>query len=187
MLASKYDLSITIDKNNTIIAISEEWGSIALDAGVAHMAPREAFIGKNIESYLGGDVTQMYYDALFKLVRLRREKIEREYRCDSFTHERHMLMRLIPLEDGAIEMQHKRLHEKAFAHSVTIESDSQNLQSTYEYIKRCSVCNALLFPHEAEWMAPESLSQEKALHLKVIYTVCPLCKNKNWFPSKSTS
>lgn len=182
-----YDLSITIDKNNVIEAISDGWSRVAKNAGALTLLPKENFIGRSIESFLGSDVTQMYYSALFKLVRLRQRVTEREYRCDSFTHQRTMLMRLIPKENGSIEMQHFTLRESPFKHEVIIKNAPSKEQQTLEYVKRCSICNKLHYPHQTQWMTPEDLSQEHRVDVRVIYTVCPECKNKNWFPSKSTS
>ena len=181
-----FEISITIDNKNRISEISDGWSAAALSANATALMHKEEFVGKSIELFLGGDNTQMYYDALFKLVRLKGEVMERKYRCDSFTHERHMLLRLIPKENSSIEMQHFTLSERPFSHEVVITSAPKN-ELAFEYIKRCSICNSLLFPDASEWMPPEELSLKSALHLRVIHTVCPTCKNKNWFPSKSTS
>jgi hypothetical protein len=181
-------VKIIVDKKNKIIALGGEWDNAAKEGGASESLTKERVIGQNIESYFSGDVTQMYYDAIFKLCRLKNETIEREYRCDSPTHKRYMVMRLIPLGDGSIEMQHETLEETPFEHEIVIQDKTPQVQNGFtSYTKRCSVCNQLQYPNGKKWVSPEELCKEESLHIKVIYTVCSLCKNKTWFPIKSTS
>jgi hypothetical protein len=173
-------ITLTIDKNNIVTEIGGEWDEAAKAGHAQEALSKDKVIGKEIEHYLGSDTTQMYYDAIFKLCRLKNETIVRDYRCDSPTHERYMRMTIIPLKNNAIEMQHELIKEIPFKNDVNIEDMKNSKHMSYKYAKRCSICNRLLYPDSDVWHFPEELNQEKALNVKVIHTVCPKCKNKNW-------
>lgn len=177
-------IKLVIDKKNKIIAIGGEWDSAAKQGNAVESLAEDKVLGKSIESFLGGDVTQMYYDAVFKLCRLKNETIVREYRCDSPTHRRYMKMVLTPLEDGSIQMTHETLKEIPFENEVTIVDKTLEKNFMSVHTKRCSICNRLLYPNSNKWVSPEELSEEKPLYVKVIHSVCEDCKNINWFPSK---
>lgn len=173
-------ITLTIDQHNMIQSVGGEWNHAAQEGGALDILSTEKVIGKNIEIYLGSDTTQMYYDALYKLCRLKKETITRDYRCDSPTHERYMKITLIPLENSAIEMQHVTIKEIPFKHAVHIEDMKDSSIKNIAYTKRCSICNRLKYPNSEVWSFPEELNDKKPLHIKVIHTVCPDCKNKNW-------
>ena len=175
---------LTIDKSNIITAVGGSWNKAAQEGNASETLAPENVIGKSIEKFLGGDVTQMYYDAVFKLCRLKNEVLERDYRCDSPTHERYMKMRLIPLEKNQIRMEHELIKEVPFVNQVNILdiTHSKEVKSNIGlFVKRCSICNKLNCPQSELWLAPENISKEKPVNIKVIHTVCQDCKNKKWF------
>lgn len=175
---------VIINKNNIITSVSTNWNAVATEGKAIESLENKKIVGQSIESFFGGDVTKMYYEAVFTLCRLKNETITRNYRCDSPTHERYMQMTLIPFEEGIIEMNHETIKEVPFKNNVNIKYIKNDLYNSTAYTKRCSVCNRLLYPDTNNWVFPETLNQKEPLYIKVIHTVCSNCKKRNWLPSK---
>lgn len=92
-----YDrVEFVVDRNNRICEIGEGWEDAARTGGAEGVLSRDVVLNTPIELCMHDDNTQMFYDAVFKLCRLRNEKMWREYRCDSKTHKRFMRVTLIP-------------------------------------------------------------------------------------------
>jgi hypothetical protein len=182
MTSSSFDIiTMTIDRHNIITDVGSAWVDVAAKGGASDTLAPQNVIGQPIENYLGGDVTQMYYDAVFKLCRLKNEVLTRAYRCDSPTHQRFMQLTLTPKADGSIEMLHETLKEIPFENSVNIvDMHKETTLRAPAYTKRCNICNRLQYPNQTRWLAPEDLSQNAPLHVKVIHTICPDCKAIDW-------
>jgi len=178
----------TIDKKNKIIDIGGSWQEAAQQGNADHQLSRENVIGKPIEDFVCSDETQMYYDAIFKLCRLKKQAITRKYRCDSPSHKRYMRVTLKPLKNGSIELYHETLKEDPFENTVTtyelksaIEPNSGSISLIN---KRCSMCNRIQPPQEKTWYTPEELSKHDAVKFQVIHTVCIDCRNIDWTKPK---
>ena len=91
-----------IDSTNKIISLGEGWNEAAKEGGAQKELGEEEVVGSYLQSHVASDPTKMYYDAVFKLCRIKNEPLEREYRCDSPTHKRFMKMTLYPLENNII-------------------------------------------------------------------------------------
>ena len=184
-----YDrITLSIDKHNIITNVGGAWVKSAMTANSLKMLHPKKIIGKTIEKFLGGDVTQMYYDALFKICRLKQESIIRQYGCDSPTHQRFMQVTLNPEENNSIGMIHETLEEIPFKNRVTVKDVNYEVNKQIKkYVKRCSICNRLLNPTTKQWEFPEEMNQEAPLNVFVIHTVCPKCKKTNWISSYKNS
>jgi len=187
--AKGYDqVTLSIDKKNVITDVGGAWIQSATTAHSLNALQPKKIIGKPIEKFLGGDVTQMYYDALFKICRLKTETITRQYRCDSPSHQRFMQVTLSPRDDNSIDMLHETLKEIPFKNSVTItDIDCQTNHTIKKYIKRCSICNRLLNPATNKWEFPEEINQDAPVDVFVMHTVCPECQKRNWISSYKRS
>lgn len=172
-------VTYVIDKNNIIVEIGGAWREAAQKGNATDSLAIERVIGQPIENYVCSDVTQMYYDAVFKLCRLKQEILVRDYRCDSDHLKRFMRVTLTPFQDGRIELRHETLREEPFSNSVQVHEEKPSAPSVNT--KRCSICNRLNLPdRQSEWLLPESIAQQGPVDLKVIHTVCPDCKAINW-------
>lgn len=172
---------MSISRHNTVEAVGGQWVEAAAIGGAADSLAPNKVVGQPIECYLKGSVTQMYYDALFQLCRLRNEVIVRKYRCDSPTHQRFLQMTLTPKNDGGIDILHEVLKEVPFENRVTVVDDGDGPGRALSlYSSRCSICNRLQFPGDSAWLPPEDLSRQAPLVAKVIHTICPDCSEINW-------
>ncbi|MFO7832204.1 MAG: hypothetical protein R6V18_09535 [Desulfuromonadaceae bacterium] len=171
-----------IDKNNVICEIGEGWDGAARTGNAPDSLNHDQVIDNPISYCMSDDNTRMYYDAMFKLCRLRNETLMRDYRCDSSTHQRFMRVILIPLEDGRIKMVHSTIREEPFDHPITlIDHGRQNHKgSISRYVKRCSMCNKLRLPGADNWTAPEEVTVEREQTLNVIHAICENCNSFDW-------
>ncbi|MGC9457447.1 MAG: hypothetical protein ACP5DC_07955 [Halothiobacillaceae bacterium] len=174
------DIRLVIDDQGIITDIGGGWDKAAKEGGAAEKLAVDSVIGKPLAGFIGSDATRMYYNAVFKLARLRGQTLTREYRCDSPTHKRFMEVTVTPRPDGHIEMLHQLLHEEPFAHQLlpvpVARSDPR--QGT---ALRCSICNRVRLPGQREWVEPATLVESEDKTLSVIHTVCTDCKHADWF------
>ena len=179
-MSSSKKVVFEIDAKNKIVSIDEGWDEAASEAGASKELEKEKILGRYIEEFEASDTTQMYYNAIFKLCRIKQEKLQREYRCDSSTHKRFMRVTLVPLPKNHIQLIHETLREEAFTHTVVINDKTYTTDKKQKYIKRCSVCNSIQNIGETLWIPPESLCEDKSIELNVIHTVCQSCKIYPW-------
>ncbi|MFW6343049.1 MAG: hypothetical protein ACOC00_08505 [Halothiobacillaceae bacterium] len=174
------DIRVVIDDQGVITDIGGGWAQAAEQGGAADALAVDRVIGRPLARFVGSDATRMYYNAVFKLARLRRQSLTREYRCDSPTHKRFMEVTVTPLSDGGIEMLHQLLHEEPFEHAFTpmpVTRPDARLGTAV----RCSICNRIRLAGTQEWVEPERLVEQQARTLSVVHSVCPDCKQHDWF------
>jgi len=172
-----------IDKHNLIIHIGGDWENAANMADVQQELNPDKVIGRLVFDFICSDSTRMYYDAVFKLCRLKQSQATLDYRCDSPTHKRFMQLTLFPLKDFGIRLQHDLVREEPFDHTLDVKENLDYTPSQQVIItpnKRCSICNRLQLAGETVWVYPEELVEKQPLSLKVIHTICSECKNINW-------
>lgn len=175
-----YEVSLTVNRYNKIIALSSNWEAVAAEGGAAETLASENVIGQELEAFIHSDTTRMYIESCLKLCRLKNEVLFRQYRCDSPTHKRFMELQLTPLKDGAVEMKHFLLKEAPFEVPIDIEEVAAESATHAPQYVRCSMCNRLKPFGSDKWMPPEDLHLTQRQSLKVIYSVCPDCLNAIW-------
>lgn len=173
---AKVELSVTVDRFNKIIALSDNWLQVAEQGHAEVSLQQDKVIGKELDQFISNDTTRMYIDSCLKLCRLRKQTIYREYRCDSPTHKRFMELELTPLAEGVVVMKHTLTWEEPFEQRVDIK-EAASINLSPQYI-RCSMCNRLKQPQSDNWVKPEVLKPQHPL--AVIYSVCPECMNTLW-------
>lgn len=180
-------VSITVDRLDRIIAVSDTWEAVASIGGVGQALKTEQVLGKSLDSYICGDNAILYIDACLKLCRIRNQTLFRDYRCDSPTHKRFMQMEMVPLPQKAVEMNHFLIKEEPFESPVNIKDVSKLtspiVRGVFQYV-RCSMCNALKSVGSDQWIPPEELTSEQGALVNVIHSVCPACKVATWHPRK---
>lgn len=161
-----------IDSKDRIMQVSASWDDFALqNEGAPCIAQKVC--GSLLWDHISGDTSKMWMETLFKLVRLKKQPIERPYRCDSPNERRHMQMKIIPLEDRVLEVQHNLVRAEPRPYSVhTRTIGAGRLPRT-----RCSICGRI--QHNHHWLEPEALIEveSKRTHtLLVSYAVCGECQ-----------
>lgn len=168
-------ISYTIDKTDTIIAVSSKWDDFAGDNDGEKVLSSN-ILGRKLDQFIHGDVTLMFVRTMIMSARTLRRPIYRPYRCDSPKLKRFMEMIVLPREDGAVEVLHRELHSEPIANLVHLVAVPA--ASSTAYIKRCSMCNRVLA--KGVWSEIDDAIKAKRLQvdapsLKVIYGLCPDC------------
>jgi len=171
---------LIVDELGIIESVGGGWEQAADAGGAAENLKPQNVIGRPLGCLVGNDVTRMYYETVFKICRLRRKTLSRNYRCDLPTHKRFMQVTLTPLARGRVEMRHQLLHEEPFDNVFTSTEADESSGSSSALALRCSVCNQLRLSGSQSWVEPETLVGEAPRQLSVIHTICPACKNTNW-------
>lgn len=166
-----------LDEHDTIVEVSQTWDRFALSNNADKKTLARGVIGRTIFSFIIGDPTRMYLQALLQQVRILGRSLARTYRCDSPELKRYMEMRLTPEESGLVRIDHTLLRVEPFSQPVSFYPADFVSSTT---IGRCSVCANL--KTDLRWIPPEKvLEQAKILYsvaLPVSYLVCPACLDR---------
>ena len=175
-------ISYTIDKTDTIVAVSGQWDEFARDNG-GEKLQASSVIGRKLDQFINGDATRMFVRTMIMSARTLKRPIYRPYRCDSSKFKRFMEMTILPREDGVVELVHRELHHEALAQ--TIPRTVAPKGSSNALLKRCSMCNRI--ETQGIWSEiDEALNTNRleagATPLKVVYGVCPDCLTRHGTP-----
>ena len=168
-----YDICYWIDRGNVIVDIAPGWDSFAQANGAYELDPRRV-IGRDLLSFVHGDVTRMFVHTLIQSARLQRKPLIHRYRCDSPDTRRQMEMRVLVDHDGLLRWEHRLLHAEPLGKRLVFRVAEGG--SPRRFIVRCSICNRLKSPggwHEPD-LLPGDLPDDAPI--PVIYGVCPSCQ-----------
>lgn len=161
-----------IDSKDRITQVSASWDDFALqNEGASSIAQKVC--GSLLWDHISGDTSRMWMESLLGLVRLKKQPIGRPYRCDSPNERRHMQMKIIPLEDKGLEVQHNLVRVEPRPYPV----HTQAIRAGRLPRMRCSICGRVR--HNHDWLEPEDLIavESKRTHtLLVSYAVCGECQ-----------
>jgi len=168
-----FDICYWLDVGDVIVDIAPGWESFAQEND-AHDLDIRRVIGRNLLSFVQGDVTRMYVRTLIQSARLLRKPLIRPYRCDSPDHRRFMEMRLTVEKSGLLRWEHRQVRSEPLARRL--EFQAINIPVKPHAVVRCSMCNRLKSRHG--WTEPD-LPDIPEVHqngaIPVIYGVCPNC------------
>ena len=176
-------ISYTVDKTDTIVAVSGLWDEFARDNG-GEKSQASAVIGRKLDQFINGDATRMFVRTMIMSARTLKRPIYRPYRCDSSKDKRFMEMTILPQENGMVELVHRELHHEPLAqkipHIVAPLGASHN-----SLLKRCSLCNRIEI--QGIWSEIDEALNTNRLEpgtrsLKVVYGVCPDCLTRRGIP-----
>lgn len=168
---SKMLSEYTIDRNNVIIEINDGFLEFGQKNG-ENLFDLENWIGKDVLKIVQGDITRMYYQTLFKRVRISEKVIELPYRCDSPTEARFMRMKLACDKTQHIHCVNELESTVPFERPIHLNYHSKGI------IKRCSICNRLKI--NLTWTDPldvQKLPLDFDLVWKITYDICPICND----------
>ncbi len=161
-----------LDADNAISGVSGPWDRFAQD-NEGSAASSSDIAGKPIWSFISGDSSRMWLEALLQLARLTGQAISRPYRCDSPDLKRYMSMTIIPEGSGRLRVEHAILATEARHAPVYIRYAAKaTLPSFYQ---RCSVCGRVRHTPAEPWLEPDEHCAQGKAELSVIYAVCEDC------------
>lgn len=193
-----------LDRRDTIIRVGEHWNRFA-EENDGRAVLGEHIIGKPLHSFITGDSTRMYIEAVLRYARQSGRTIARPYRCNSPQTRRYMEMIIKPMFDGGVCMIHRLIKVEPMAKAVTFSWARETgyigrREAPAEYageagetqpdqpitaviaeprapIIRCSICNRIRI--DRLWMEADQAVTESRItgpHIGVLYGVCPDCQ-----------
>lgn len=159
-----------LDAADRIIDVSPDWDDAAAQGRGEASAFRASVVGQPLRRFLLGDTTRMFLASALQAARLIGVPRQLDYRCDTPDQARKMTMRLVPLSDGQVRVEHQVVQSWARKVPLRFEGHVHALAPGWG---RCSVCLWLRSP-DGHWQDPEG--QQLAWPLAVDYTVCPRCR-----------
>lgn len=165
-----------LDANLSIEAVAGPWDRFAREnEGEVNCAAR--VLGRSLHDFIKGDEVRMWLETLLQLALATGQPVERPYRCDSPELQRFMTMRIVPEDAGKMRVEHrlvamkKRQRPVYFTFAPTESMEAARL--------RCAVCGRI--DQEGVWIEPDTaddvIQDRQQKTLKVVYTVCPLCRS----------
>ncbi|MFT5599504.1 MAG: hypothetical protein ACI823_002592 [Chitinophagales bacterium] len=168
---------IILNRKDVIITVGDSWDYELITGGQEPLS--RGIIDKHLFSFIQGDVTKISVNAVLTRARSLKNKLSRSYRCDELGVRRYCEMRITPLKDGKLKIDHFILRVE----SRVLPIDSYTYNSVNEREKktrRCSMC--CKYKYENTWLEIEDyliikrLSSEDFLFGNVDYDLCPKCK-----------
>ena len=159
-----------LDPEKRIISVDGPWDQFARENGGRNTSFSD-IQGKSIFDFITGDITRMWFEALTQLVTLRKEPIEKPYRCDSPDLKRYMSMRIIPERSDVLRFEHDLISEEKRPVCVDIRY-SYEMPCGINKI-RCSICGRVKTGDL--WVEPDFNHVWKRITLTVTYSVCESC------------
>ena len=159
-----------VDRRNVIISVGANWNTFAKENNAASLLG-DGVVGIPLHSFVAGDATRMFIEALLRSARALGRPLVRPYRCDSPDCRRYMEMVLLPSPSGEVTLQHRVLREERFTRPIGFRLSESGGAGV---LIRCSMCNRLKGAHD--WVDAETIAASDGRgSLPVIYGVCPAC------------
>lgn len=164
-----------LDRDNRVIDVSPDWDAAAQAGQGGGNAFRHGVIGRPLGRFLAGDTTRMFIESALQAVRLTQQPRLLNYRCDAPALSRQLQMRLQPLPDGWVRVEHMLVQARPRATALRFETRSAVLLPSPGMPPwlRCSICLWVCTP-QGYWEPPEHVHAARLL--QVDYVVCPRCQ-----------
>lgn len=169
-------LLYTVDSNDTITEVSDNWTAFANDNAWNAACRPEEVVGKKLWGFIQGIETRYLYKELFQRVRSGSACGPIPFRCDSPQERRFLELVLAPSQNGQIEITSTILRTERRAPVALLDSNAP--QSNDEKVTICSLCKKMETPHA--WIEIEAgLTQQRIFESskmpRVTHGLCPEC------------
>jgi len=162
-----------LDAKDRIVDVGGDWDSFAMDNGAEGLVS-SVVVGTLLRSYIAGDVTRMFVDALLARVRLSGRPAMIPYRCDSPGIKRCMEMSLAKIGSDLVS-EHRIVSERVMFPLLSFVAVEDKRPG--DWVRRCSMCNRLTL-RNGENCEPDAFAPAPGEALRVIYHVCADCQRR---------
>ena len=173
---NKLEYSYTLDKNDIIIDLSENWNSFAEENYGANKCKPEFLINKPLWEFIKGEEVEFFYKTIFKSLRKNLIPLTIPHRCDSPSKRRFMELELIPDISGRILLKSSILKVEEREPNKFLETE---INRSNEFVSMCSMCKKIVMS-EGKWVEIEEYVVstnlfEKEKLPKITHGICPMC------------
>ena len=165
----------SIDKHDLIEMVDETWLAFARENGAARLT-RDRVIGKSLWSFIQGNATRQFYEAIFENVRQQSGIAVVPFRCDSPNLLREMRLIVKAGDDDAIHLEGIlcRVQLTRYLHLLDARA-----RRSREKLTICSLCKRTLV-EPMGWIEMSETAVQLRLYgdrlqPKVTYSLCPAC------------
>lgn len=165
-----------VDKNDIIIAVSDNWQSFAQDNLGARTLYTENIIGSSLWDHIRDSETKHLYEVILQKVRKSNRQVTFSFRCDSPDKRRFLTLSVIPLKDGFVDFISQTIKIEQRKPVELLRSD---IERSDEKIRICSMCKKIAIS-ETDWKEVEPAIQELKLFEKDVlpqftHGICQSC------------
>lgn len=177
-----------VDKNDIIIAVSENWQSFAQDnLGASSLFP-ENIIGSSLWDHIRDSETKHLYEMILQKVREHHQQATFSFRCDSPEQRRFLKLTVIPLEDGSVDFESQTIKTELRKPVELLRSDVERSEET---IRICSMCKKIAMS-KTDWEELEFAVQKLKLFEKTrlpqfTHGICQSCYDETTAELKKLS
>lgn len=166
-----------IDDRDVITYVNDAWDRFAL-ANEGGAARSGSVLRRSLWSFIVDEITRELYRSLLARVRLLNREATFSLRCDSPSMRRLLEMRVLPLEDDAVEFR-TRLLERQPRPAQPIASPSPPAHDAREPIRACGWCKKIFV--DGGWVEIEEAVRRLELFHRapmppITHGICDVCR-----------
>jgi hypothetical protein len=165
-----------LNRKDIIIAVGNSWNNEVIRGEQAPFSAQ--ILDKPLFSFIQGDLTKISVNTILMRARSLKKQIIRRYRCDELRMRHYCEMRISPLKDGELEIEHITLRVESRRLPIDINTLNSDKERD-EQARRCSMC--CKYKYENTWLEIEdylivkSMPSENFLLGNIDYGLCPKC------------
>jgi len=163
----------TIDRNDRITSVNEQWLTFARQNDGAHLEPKRV-VRKTLWTFIEGIECRLIYKLILDKVRESRRRIVFLLRCDAPDRVRHLHMQIMSAMGGACEFRTTIVKERRRAPVPLLDAHRERSQ---ECIPLCSWCMRVE-ARGGRWRGVERAQRgmpENGKLPRLLHTICPRC------------
>jgi hypothetical protein len=169
-------MNMILNRKDIIIAVGSSWNNEVIRGEQAPFSAQ--ILDKPLFSFIQGDLTKISVNTILMRARSLKKQIIRRYRCDELRMRHYCEMRISPLKDGELEIEHITLRVESRRLPIDINTLNSDKERD-EQARRCSMC--CKYKYENTWLEIEdylivkSMPSENFLLGNIDYGLCPKC------------
>ena len=169
-------MNMILNRKDIIIAVGNSWNNEVIRGEQAPFSAQ--ILDKPLFSFIQGDLTKISVNTILMRARSLKKQIIRRYRCDELRMRHYCEMRISPLKDGELEIEHITLRVESRRLPIDINTLNSDKERD-EQARRCSMC--CKYKYENTWLEIEdylivkSMPSENFLLGNIDYGLCPKC------------
>lgn len=164
-----------IDKNKTIVYVSDNWDLFAMANKGDHLA-QGAVLNKPLFGFINEWQCRHLYELLLDWVARTGERVSFSYRCDSPDIRRHMHMDIVPVDNELTEFQSCIVNEQRRQYQPLLDAERDRGR---DFVVICSWCKKIKTASD-QWLEVEDAVTTMSLFMSpllpdITHGICPTC------------
>lgn len=168
--------SYTVDKNDIIVGVSENWRMFAEQNFDEPTCFPENIVGSSLWDHIYDLETKHLYEIILQKVREHKRPAAFPFRCDSPEKRRFLKLSITPIDDDSVNFKSEIIKEEL---REPVDLLRHDIERSNEFIKICSICKKIAIT-DIEWEEVEIAVQKmKLFEMEVVpqltHGICQSC------------